>query len=326
MIPDTTNVTEFVSTNEAELLYAKIGGGTLSALRAHTGALRVRAVGSLPVIAGKTSFTFFAENHRSKYGGYFDAPIMPRAELRDALFIHGAENYYHFLGYHLISYLFLTMSGSPPRIATLHGTSPSTAEAVTQFVGSLTNGRQTEIVALEEGDYSVSNVIFPIKPSRAATIGFFREIFAPFMRQTYAAAMAAAASHPTKLFVRRVATRRQLVNQAEIEDVLTRKGYFAIDPGTMSFETQVAVFSRATDIIGVEGAAMANLFFAPSTARIVVLGSPLVTGDPFFTRFGIYFERGYRSIAGTLVDGKSTDRNADFVIDPATLADVDRAA
>jgi len=326
MIPDTTNVSEFVSTNEAELLYAKIGGGTLSALRAQAGALRVRQVGSLPIIAGKTSFTFFAEHHRSKYQGYFEEPITPRAEIADALFIHGSDNYYHFLGYHLISYLFLTNAGFPSRIATLNGAPPSTLQAVDQFASALTGGRAVENVTLEEGDYSVRNVIFPIKPSRAATIAFYREMFAPFMRQAYAAAMEAAASHPTKLFVRRIATRRQLVNQTEVEDFLTRKGYVAIDPGTMSFEAQVAVFSRATHIVGVEGAAMSNLFFAPPTARIVVLGSPLVAGDPFFARFGIYFEGGYQAISGTLVDATSTDRNSDFMIDPAVLVDLDRGA
>lgn len=84
---------------------------------------------------------------------------------------------------------------------------------------------------------------------------------------------AASASDGTRLFIRRNAGYRKLLNEQEIEDMLARQGFRAIDPGEMPVCEQIAAFSRAEVIVGASGAALANMLWCAPACRILVLHS-----------------------------------------------------
>lgn len=84
-------------------------------------------------------------------------------------------------------------------------------------------------------------------------------------------------SEPTeRIFLTRFAAknyRRLLINVHELADIAVRAGLTLVDPSTMAFEEQIALFSRARLICGPSGAAFANCIFAPRGTAVVCLAA-----------------------------------------------------
>jgi capsular polysaccharide biosynthesis protein len=76
-----------------------------------------------------------------------------------------------------------------------------------------------------------------------------------------------------KLYLKRSADTRNTTNRVEIETLLVEQGFTVIEPECMSFAEQVRVFASADIVIGVTGAAFANLIFCRPATRIIILVS-----------------------------------------------------
>lgn len=76
-----------------------------------------------------------------------------------------------------------------------------------------------------------------------------------------------------KLYLRRRAETRNATNRAEIEAFLVEQGFTVIEPECLSFAEQVRMFASADIVVGVTGAAFANLIFCRPATRIVILAS-----------------------------------------------------
>jgi capsular polysaccharide biosynthesis protein len=74
-----------------------------------------------------------------------------------------------------------------------------------------------------------------------------------------------------RIFVRRRATTRPLVNEAAVEAALKARGFIAIDPARMTLGEQVTLFKGARLVVGALGAAMTNLAFCDEGTRVVML-------------------------------------------------------
>lgn len=74
-----------------------------------------------------------------------------------------------------------------------------------------------------------------------------------------------------RIYVRRNAGLRKLINDQEVSDVLSSAGFTIVSPETLSFSEQVRLFSQADIVMGATGAAMANLIFCPPGTRVHVL-------------------------------------------------------
>jgi capsular polysaccharide biosynthesis protein len=77
----------------------------------------------------------------------------------------------------------------------------------------------------------------------------------------------------TRIFVSRVARNpfREMVNQAEIEQIALEEGLMLIQPETLSIPEQIAHFAQAKLIVGEFGSAMHNTLFSPPGARVFCL-------------------------------------------------------
>lgn len=77
----------------------------------------------------------------------------------------------------------------------------------------------------------------------------------------------------TRIFVARVAPSqfRQMVNQAEIEQIAVEEGLTIIKPETLSVPEQITCFAQAELIVGEFGSAMHNTVFSPNGARVFCL-------------------------------------------------------
>ena len=75
-----------------------------------------------------------------------------------------------------------------------------------------------------------------------------------------------------KLFIsRKLATYRHIINANEIESFMIDQGFEIVYLEHLSFANQVTLFSQAKIIVGQEGAGMANLIFAPSDCKMLIL-------------------------------------------------------
>lgn len=84
-----------------------------------------------------------------------------------------------------------------------------------------------------------------------------------------------------RLFVlRKNATKRFAVNQDEVAEALEPLGFLAVDPGSLTFEEQIALFSGAELVVGCHGAALTNILFAPAGATLIELRGRVL--QPFF--------------------------------------------
>ncbi len=74
---------------------------------------------------------------------------------------------------------------------------------------------------------------------------------------------------------------RRFPNDDLIQARAAACGYHLLDPSSLSISEQIAVFKGATDIVGVMGAGLTNIAFAPRGARVTSL-APASMPDTFF--------------------------------------------
>ena len=97
---------------------------------------------------------------------------------------------------------------------------------------------------------------------------------ADFLRREFLPSPAASVGRERLYISRGDATRRRLVNEPELLAWLERHGFRSITPGTMSVVEQARAFAGASVILGVHGATLTNLVFAPAGAKVIELHTP----------------------------------------------------
>jgi capsular polysaccharide biosynthesis protein len=71
------------------------------------------------------------------------------------------------------------------------------------------------------------------------------------------------------IYISRRKDRRALVNEAEVEELMTRLGARVVHAQDMSFADQHALFAGAETIVGPHGSGLANLVWAQRARRLV---------------------------------------------------------
>jgi len=89
-------------------------------------------------------------------------------------------------------------------------------------------------------------------------------------------------SESSKIFLWREGTHRIARNQQEVFAKLEQLGFKKLDPSKLSFEQQITVYRSAKIIIGISGAAWANLIFCQENTNAIIF-SPESSSD--FTGF-----------------------------------------
>lgn len=81
-------------------------------------------------------------------------------------------------------------------------------------------------------------------------------------------------SRPERLFVSRSdASRRRIINQEQVTDLLQDFGFQKIVPTEHSVQEQIAMFNHADVIIGLHGANLSNAVFSSESTLIEIFGS-----------------------------------------------------
>jgi capsular polysaccharide biosynthesis protein len=75
---------------------------------------------------------------------------------------------------------------------------------------------------------------------------------------------------------------RRILNWEEIEPVLARHGYETVVLSAMSFDEQRRLFSGASHVVGVHGAGLTNILFAPTQAKVLEILPPMVATSAYW--------------------------------------------
>ena len=106
--------------------------------------------------------------------------------------------------------------------------------------------------------------------------------------------------------------RRRLTNEAEVLEGLVARGFEVVDPGALAFTEQIELFSSSKVIVGVHGAAFANLMFTTEPTVVELFSSPMVQPAMYLLGCG----RGHRYHH---LHGAGAGNNDDFAIPPHEL-------
>lgn len=111
------------------------------------------------------------------------------------------------------------------------------------------------------------------------------------------------------------ARSRRLINEAEIVEIGARYGFETIAPEAYSMREQARLFAEADAVVGVKGAALTNIVFAPPSCRVIVL-SPADFIDPFYWDIASARRAPYAELFGDLTTRRRATSYNDFTVDP----------
>lgn len=123
-----------------------------------------------------------------------------------------------------------------------------------------------DLLLLDHGYHSFETLYFPshigINP---LTLNWLRSKMLPGERP-----------RPSKrIYIsRRMAARRRVLNEEELEPILLERGFTFVDLETFSFAEQVKTFSEAEMIVAIHGAGLTNMVWAPPGCKVLELMHP----------------------------------------------------
>ncbi len=202
---------------------------------------------------------------------------------------------------------------------------------------SLTVDEQREIICLPVGRminvqklYALSAVGYvPFERRRrkvqSSSHGFFSPDAFQLLRQKIHALSLVkyGDNYSEKIYLRRNAQIRNVLNFDEVESFFLSKGFKIIEPENLSFQEQVSIFSHAKIIVGATGAAFANIIFCQKNTRIVIF-LPEIIETYFFYWQNLACTTGntVEYILGT-ARNRSSGVHSNYYISPADLSGFD---
>lgn len=209
-------------------------------------------------------------------------PLRTRNLHAAALFTDAvASNYAHWLTEVLPRIVLYTRSACSKGIPLIvdEGLHPNIYESLSIAVGKnrlIYTLPKDRLARVRNLDVVTTAGYVPYAPRAPKLPGHSHGVFAPqalrAVRDAFSHLTAKAPSASgRRIYVRRNAGLRKLINDQEISALLSAEGFEIVAPEQLSFSDQVRLFSQAELVIGATGAAMANLIFCPPGARVHVL-------------------------------------------------------
>ena len=118
---------------------------------------------------------------------------------------------------------------------------------------------------------------------------------------------------------RRDVRQRALLNEDELVAALAPLGFETVVPGELSVVEQIQAFSGARFIVGIHGAALTNIVFAPYDAAILVVTSAAIERMDNFRRIAAAMGQKMTTIVSDRFDADPHDMHADYRVDVAAI-------
>jgi capsular polysaccharide biosynthesis protein len=115
--------------------------------------------------------------------------------------------------------------------------------------------------------------------SPAAMSGAFAPYAVNFLQRTLLDRRDAKFESPKNIYVRRVNVSRGLVNDDEVTDFFTRRGWGILDTEQLTMAQQIQLFANARQVCALHGAALTNLVWCrPGTRVVEIVASTFLNG------------------------------------------------
>jgi capsular polysaccharide biosynthesis protein len=104
---------------------------------------------------------------------------------------------------------------------------------------------------------------------------------------------------PRRIYItRRLTEKRRLANEDQIEPLLAEHGFMIAELETMTFAQQVRLFAQAEIVVGVHGAGLTNLAWAPPGCKVMEIQHPDYVNVMYYMLAEVLEQR-YWSCLGT---------------------------
>ncbi|QKG55505.1 glycosyltransferase family 61 protein [Hymenobacter sp. BRD128] len=168
--------------------------------------------------------------------------------------------------------------------------------------------------------YRVPELALPLLPEAQGNYS------AQTMREVKAVLLAAAGvgqeapASPTRLYIsRRKAPRRKVLNELEVEQLLSRYGFQCVCFEDFAFEDQLRLCASANVLVSMHGAGLSNMIFMPERATVVEFRKYDDGHNYFFTRLGEVLGYQYHLLYCPAADEQQSVQDADLYVDIAAL-------
>ena len=111
-------------------------------------------------------------------------------------------------------------------------------------------------------------------PSAVGETGSLSPHALRFLRERFLGPTPAQTGRRRIYLSRRLAGRRDILNEDEIRPILESHGIESIAAETMPLREQIALFADAELVVGAHGAGLSNLVFAPPSCRVLEIFTP----------------------------------------------------
>lgn len=122
-----------------------------------------------------------------------------------------------------------------------------------------------------------------------------------------------------KLYLSRAGTtRRRVVNETAVMDLLTARGFEVVQPETLGVREQARLFAEASHIVAPTGAALTNMIFAAPGARVVAIyhrAFAAIDVDRYFDALAEACGHGFQWVEATAVAAHESGRTIDADIE-----------
>lgn len=205
-------------------------------------------------------------------------------------FIYNFDNYFHFL-YDCLPYLleYRKLKKSIPSLKLLVNYPNPSKSSFYKF-----NTELLELMGVTESDFIFANSDVLYQELYISETLTYRDIPDPRVFSIYSELTNKAReikpnfSSPEKFYVSRrtwlngdtsnigtnYTTRRQLVNETELVEYLTEKGYKEVFTENLSTVDKILMFNQAKSILGAVGGGLANCLFCNKSTKVTAIASP----------------------------------------------------
>ncbi len=129
-----------------------------------------------------------------------------------------------------------------------------------------------------------------------------------------------------RLYIYRHAfARRRIANDKAIEQLLAKHGFEAVNPGALSFDDQVKLFSDAAIVLGPHGAGLANAVFMSGGGAVIELTHDRRVFRTFH-ELAAAAGHAYACVIGEAAGDDKDSILADFTVDPGAVEAAIKAA
>ncbi len=126
----------------------------------------------------------------------------------------------------------------------------------------------------------------------------------------------------TCIYVKRGnATRRRVINEAEVIDLLERYGFQAVEMDNKTVKEQAEIFANAEAIVAPHGAALTNLLFEQSNTKVIEIFPHGYTNNCFYV-LANYGDLNYFYLKGEEISQKTKAHDLDIYVDITKLRQI----